>query len=640
MSSGERGDWSMQRTGSESGRAGTGATVEEALRGELGGVTRPGRYLGIEVNAYRKPFEGDRLNCVLVYPDVYEIGMSHLGLAILYEEINERPDAMADRAYLPWVDMQERLAARGIPLFGLESRVPLRHFDMVGITLQHELTYANVIRVLQLAGIPLYAGERGEDAPLVVGGGPGAYNPEPLAEVFDLLVLGDGEEVIHELLDALATWKKGGKKDREAFLQECASLAGVYVPSLYTIAYHPDGTVREIAAKRGAPLPVRRRVVGDLNDFRFPRRPVIPLVESVHDRCSLEVFRGCTRGCRFCQAGMLYRPVRERRADALHRWGLEMIANTGCDELSLSSLNTADYSCILPLVEALSRELEERRVALSLPSLRTDTFSVELASRLHSVKRTGLTFAPEAASPGLRAAMNKTVTDEDLMAAVSSAYREGWRKVKLYFMVGLPGEEEEDVEAICLLVRRIMREGDEGRPLRGMRISVSVSTFVPKPHTPLQWARQMSLPEIARRHFILKEGLRLKGVSLRWHSREMSYLEGVLARGDRRLTPVVMSAARRGCLDSWSELFSWDRWREALEKEGLDAAWYVERERSGEEVFPWDHLRAGVEKAFLWEEYKKALRREETPDCRLRECTSCGACATPGVGNVMAKEAG
>lgn len=624
----------------ENENASTGAveTVTEALRGLLGDVSRPGRYLGIEVNAYRKPFRGDGVNVVLVYPDVYEIGMSHLGLAILYEEINERRDAMADRAYLPWVDMQERLLERGMPLFGLESRVPLRLFDMVGITLQHELTYANVVRVLQLAGIPLCSEERGPADPLVVGGGPGAYNPEPLAPFFDLLVLGDGEDVVHELLDAIAAWKKQGKKDRQGFLAECASLAGVYVPSLYRVAYNADGTVAEIAARRGAPLPVRGRVVADLNRHLLPRRPVVPLVESVHDRCSLEIFRGCTRGCRFCQAGMIYRPVRERKVEALHRWGMDLVGNTGCDELSLSSLNSADYSCILPLVEGLSRELEGRRVALSLPSLRTDTFSVELAARLRRVKRAGLTLAPEAASPGLRAMINKTVTDEDLLAAVSSAYREGWRRIKLYFMVGLPGEEEEDVEAICHLVRRLMREGDEGRPLRGMHLAVSVSTFVPKPHTPLQWVRQMSLPEVARRQFILREGLRVKGVTLRWHSREMSYLEGVLARGDRRLAPVVAAASREGCLDGWSELFSWERWRSALEAEGLDAAWYVERERSAEEVFPWDHLSSGVEKSFLLEEYGRALKGEETPDCRFYACASCGACDAPGVGNLLAGE--
>ncbi|MBC7248190.1 MAG: TIGR03960 family B12-binding radical SAM protein [Actinobacteria bacterium] len=624
---------------SRDARVGAGETVKEALREVLRDVTRPGRYLGIEVNAYRKPFRADGVNVALVYPDIYEIGMSHLGLAILYEEVNERPDAMADRAYLPWVDMQERMSRRGIPLFGLESGIPLRRFDMVGITLQHELTYANVVRVLQLAGIPLEAGRRGPGDPLVVGGGPGAYNPEPLAPFFDLLVLGDGEEAIHELVAALAAWKKQGKKDREGFLVECASLAGVYVPSLYRVTCGRDGAVKEVEARRGAPLPVRGRVVTDLNRHLLPRRPVVPVVESVHDRCSLEIFRGCTRGCRFCQAGMIYRPVRERKVEALQRWGLDLVRNTGCDELSLSSLNSADYSLILPLVEGLSRQLAEGRVAVSLPSLRTDTFSVELAARLHGVKRTGLTFAPEAASPGLRAAMNKTVTDEDLLAAVSSAYREGWRKAKLYFMVGLPGEEEEDVEAICHLVRRIVREGDEGRPLRGMRLSVSVATFVPKPHTPLQWARQMSPPEVARRHFILREGLRVKGVTLRWHAREMSYLEGVLARGDRRLAPVVAEAAREGCLDGWSEHFSWERWRRALESQGLDAAWYVERERSPEEVFPWDHLSAGVTKSFLLEEYGRALRREWTPDCRSGACASCGACDAPGVGNLLAEEA-
>ncbi|MDI6829699.1 MAG: TIGR03960 family B12-binding radical SAM protein [Actinomycetota bacterium] len=602
------------------------AELERFLSEELPGVSRPGRYLGIEVNARRRPLRSEGVNCVLVYPDAYEIGMSHLGLFILYEEINEREDAMADRAYLPWVDMQERMRARGVPLFGLESRAPLLAFDLVGITLQHELTYAGVARVLDLAHIPLLAAERDDACPLVVGGGPCAFNPEPVAGLFDLLVVGEGEEVVHELLDALKEWKRGGKKGRAAFLRACADLAGVYVPSLYRVAYHADGRLEGIEAEGGAPLPVRKRTVRDLDAWRYPRRPPVPLVESVHDRCSLEIFRGCTRGCRFCQAGMVYRPVRERGEELLKDWGRELVDNTGCDELTLASLNSADYSCISSLVDDLAREMEARHVAVSLPSLRTDTFSVELASRLRKVRRTGITLAPEAASERLRRAVNKGVSDEDLLEAVSSAYREGWRRLKLYFMIGFPGEEEEDVEAICALVRRIMREGNAGAPARGLQVSVSVSTFVPKPHTPLQWVGQMPAPAVARRHFILKEGMRMRGVTLRWHAREMSRLEGVLARGDRRLLPVVLHAARAGCLDGWSECFSWERWERALQAAGLDAAWYAERERERDEVLPWDHLHAGVTKEFLWAEYRRAAREEETPDCRFAACSGCGAC--------------
>jgi len=606
------------------------AETEIFLREEIAGVTRPGRYLGIEVNAYRKPFERAEVTCALVYPDAYEIGMSNLGLSILYEEINERGDAMADRAYLPWVDMQESMARRGATLFGLESRVPLMDFDIVGITLQHELTYANVARVISLAGINLMAAERGDEGPLVVGGGPGAYNPEPLAELFDILVLGEGEEVIHELIDLLKEWKKKDGRRREELIWECAAIPGVYAPSLYRVSYLPSGEIAAVEPSRGAAYPVRKRLLTDLATRRLPRRPVIPLVEPVHDRCNLEVFRGCTRGCRFCQAGMVYRPVRERPEEMLYDWACELVRNTGCDDISLSSLNSADYSCILTLAGRLSAEMEKRHVAVSLPSLRTDTFSVELAARLRRVKRTGLTFAPEAASPRLRACMNKGVSDEDLLAAVSAAFREGWRKIKLYFMVGLPWEDEEEVEEICGLVRRIMREGADGSPAKGLRLAVSVSTFVPKAHTPLQWARQMSLPEIARRHFVLKEGLHMRGVTLRWHTREMSYLEGVLARGDRRLLPAVLAASREGCLDSWSEFFSWERWQLAMAAAGLDPAWYVERERPLSEVLPWDHLHAGVDRDFLAGEYEKAKQGVGTPDCRAGDCSDCGACTPPG----------
>lgn len=626
----------MEEAGKRFMRAGK-VDIGSFLREESGRVSRPGRYLGIEVNAFRKPPAGNLVNCVLVYPDVYEIGMSHLGLAVLYEEINLREDCMADRAYLPWVDMQERMAARDVPLFGLESGMPLASFDVLGITLQHELTYANVIRVLELSGIPLRSVDRGDEEVLVVGGGPGAFNPEPIAEVFDLVVLGEGEEIIHELLDLVAAWKKGGKRRREGFLKECASLEGVYVPRFYTPRYREDGTVAGVDVEPGCPLPVKKRVVKDLNRFLLPRRPPVPLVESVHDRCSVEIFRGCTRGCRFCQAGMIYRPVRERDEELLYRWAWELVRNTGCEEISLSSLNSADYSAVLNLAERLSTEMERERVAVSLPSLRTDTFSVELASRLRRVRHTGITMAPEAGSERLRRIINKGSSEEDLLQAVEAAYREGWRRLKLYFMVGLPGEEEEDVEEICALVRRMMRRGAGGGPLKGMRVTVSVSTFVPKPHTPFQWVRQMSMPEIKRRHFLLREGLRGRGVTLRWHDREMSYLEGALSRGDRRLFPVILAAAREGCLDDWTEHFSWERWSRAFREAGLDPAWYVERERPREEFFPWDHLSCGVKKDFLWKEYTRSREGAGSGDCRFEGCLSCGACPPEEVKGVVAE---
>jgi radical SAM family uncharacterized protein len=601
--------------------------LKNFLEQELTGVSHPGRYLGIEVNACRKSFTEAAVNWALAYPDAYEIGMSNTGLAILYEIINAREDAMADRVYLPWTDMQERMRERGIPLFALESKRPIADFDVLGITLQHELTYANVVRLLRLAGLPIHARDRDSSWPLVVGGGPGSFNPEPIAELFDLIVLGDGEEAVGEITEAVKKWKQQAKRDREALLRELSALEGSYVPSLYEIRYGAGGAIDDITQMPGAPYPVIKRTVRDLDAWPCPKSPVTPLIESVHDRASVELFRGCTRGCRFCQAGMIYRPVRERSEEVLAGWARELVANTGCDEVSLSSLNSSDYSAILSLSDALAREMERLHVAVSVPSLRTDGFSVELAARLRRVKKTGLTLAPEAGSQRMRAAINKGVSEEDLLNSVSAAYGEGWRKIKLYFMVGLPGEGEDDVEEICRVVRRLMREGNAGAPARGLKLSVSVSTFVPKAHTPLQWSAQMPLPEIARRHFILKEGVRMKGVTLRWHSREMSYLEGIFSRGDRRLLPALISAADSGCFDSWSECFSYQRWQEAFSRHGIDPAWYVERERGESEVLPWDHLHAGIERDFLWDEYRKAREGLATPDCRFGDCSGCGTCS-------------
>lgn len=601
--------------------------IDEFLYRNLLRVTSPGRYLGVEVNSFHKPFDSTRVRWALVYPDVYELGMSHLGLAILYEILNEREDVLADRAYLPWTDMQELMALEGVPLFGLESRQPLRDFDLVGITLQHELNYANVLRILALSGIPLRSGERGAEDPLVVGGGPGAFNPEPLAEAFDLLVLGDGEEAVGDITEAVREWKGSASRDRRGFLRELSRLPGIYVPSLYRPRYREDGTLAEVEPLDGAPFPVRKRVLADLNAYLHPRRPLVPLVESVHDRASLEIFRGCTRGCRFCQAGYVYRPVRERDEELLVGLARDMVGSTGFEEISLTSLNSPDYSRIDSLAGRLAEEMEPHRVTVSLPSLRTDTFSVQLAGKLRRVRRAGLTFAPEAASEALRRSINKGVDEDDLYRALHAAHAEGWRRVKLYFMIGLPGEKEEDVEEIGKLLRRVLKGGGGREPLYGMHFTVSISTFVPKPHTPFQWVAQMSLSEVARRHFILRETLRIKGVTFRWHDREMSYVEGLLARGDRRLFPVVARAAERGCLDNWTEQFSFDRWQEAVRAEGLDMAWYVERERERDEVLPWDHLDCGVSKDFLWSEYERSLRGEPTPDCRFDACSQCGACS-------------
>lgn len=606
--------------------SGSRDAIEGFLYRNLHKVTTPGRYLGVEVNSRHKPFRSFPVRWILVYPDLYELGMSHLGLAILYEIINEREDAMADRAYLPWTDMQELLSENGVPLFGLESRQPLRDFDLVGITLQHELNYSNVLRVLMLSGIPLRSESRGPDDPLVVGGGPGAFNPEPLAEAFDFLLLGDGEEAVGDITEAVKDWKRSSARDRRGLLREICRLPGIYVPSLYRPRYREDGTLAEVEPLEGAPLPVRKRVLADLNSSLHPRRPLVPLVESVHDRASLEIFRGCTRGCRFCQAGYIYRPVRERDEEVLIRLARDMIDSTGFEEISLTSLNSPDYTRVDSLAGRLAEEMEPLRVTVSLPSLRTDTFSVQLAGKLRRVRRAGLTFAPEAAADTLRRSINKGVDEDDLYRALHAAHSEGWRKVKLYFMIGLPGEREEDVEEIGLMLRRILRGTGGREPLAGMHITVSISTFVPKPHTPFQWVAQLSLPEVARRHFILKETLRMRGITFRWHDREMSYVEGLLARGDRRLFPAVVEAAKKGCLDNWTEQFSFARWEEAVKGAGLEMSWYVERERDRDEVFPWDHLHCGVDRDFLWSEYEKALRGEATPDCRFGACPGCGAC--------------
>ncbi len=587
-------------------------------------VERPARYIGGEVNSSRKSTSGAAVRLVLAYPDLYEIGASNLGLQILYELINARDDALAERVYLPWTDMQERMRADGIPLFSLESRSPVAGFDILGITLQHELTYTNIVRLLDLAGIARRAASRAEGDVLVVGGGPGAFNPEPVAELFDLIVVGDGEEAIGELVDLVARAKVKCLGRRE-LLAEAAGIEGFYVPSLYMPVYDDEGRLLRTEAQAGAPARIHKRCATELDRWPLPARPIVPFLETVHDRANLEVFRGCTRGCRFCQAGYVYRPVRERSEDALCAWAGELMRETGYGELSLSSLSTADYSAIRSLAPRLRDMLASDRAGLSFPSLRCDAESVELAALIRNARRSGLTFAPEAGSQRLRDRINKGVSEADIFDAVGNACNRGWRRIKLYFMIGLPGEDMDDVREIANLAHRLLRD-DRGKLRSGLQLVVSVSSFVPKPHTPFQWCAQDSMETLAAKQDLLARELRGKSLTFRWHSAPASYLEGLLARGDRRLLPAIEEAAEGGCFDNWSENFDWPRWRGVMERLDPPPESYIERERERDEAFPWDHIDCGVERAYLWEEHERGLEGLPTEDCRLAGCTDCGAC--------------
>ncbi len=586
-------------------------------------VERPARYIGGEVNSSHSSAGSAGVRLVLAYPDLYEIGASNLGLQILYELVNARPGARAERVYLPWHDMQERMRTHGAPLFSLESRTPVASFDILGITLQHELTYTNIVRLLDLAGIARRAAARADGDVLVVGGGPGAFNPEPVAELFDMLVVGDAEEAIGDLVELVARAKTNGASRRE-LLEEAAALPGFYVPSLYEPVYAEDGRLAGMQPRSNAPVRVRKRCIWNLDGWALPARPVVPFVETIHDRANLEVFRGCTRGCRFCQAGYIYRPVRERSESTLRTWAEELIRSTGYEELSLSSLSTADYSRIRSLAPELSDRLAADGVSLSLPSLRCDADAVELAALTRQGRRTGLTFAPEAGSQRLRDAINKGVSEADIFAAVGRAYERGWRRIKLYFMIGLPAEEERDVAEIAHLARRLLRD-DGGKPLRGLQLVVNVSCFVPKPHTPYQWCAQEGMETLAAKQELLARELGGRNLTFRWHSARASYLEGILARGDRRLLPAIEAASEGGCFDNWSESFDWAHWEAVLNRMQPGPDFYT-RERDKGEVFPWDHIDCGVERAYLWEEKERGIAGQATADCRLAGCTDCGAC--------------
>jgi radical SAM family uncharacterized protein len=602
----------------------------------LQSVEKPARYTGGEWNSVQKimpdaaaqalrPF----LRFAFCFPDTYEIGMSNLALRILYHLVNERPDAWCERVFAPWTDMADGMRRLGLPLFSLESRTPVSEFDIVGFTLQYELCYTTVLEMLDLAGIPLRSADRIESHPLVIAGGPVTFNIEPMADFFDIVMIGEGEEMLGELLDCYSTWKAGGKQSKAEFLLQAAQIEGVYVPSFYDVTYHEDGTVATIKPNRpGVPAKVRKRIVMNLDAAYFPTQGIVPNTEIVHDRIFLELFRGCTRGCRFCQAGMIYRPVREKSTETLVAQALELEKATGYDEVGMLSLSTSDYSALSELTDDLLGALTPHHTSISLPSLRLDNFSLELMEKASRTRKGGLTFAPEAGTQRLRDVINKNITEDDLLNAMELALRGGWSGAKLYFMLGLPTETLEDVEGIARLVKAIEARYNAlprfERP-RKLELSVSTAMFIPKPFTPFQWVAQADIDTLRQHQIHLKDLMRSRSVKYNWHEPKVSYLEAVLARGDRRLGPVIQAAWNKGArFDAWDELFKLDIWLESLAEAGLDPAFYSRRERPRDEVFPWDHIDCGVSREFLWNEYQQALAAATTPECRVT-CSACGA---------------
>ncbi len=601
--------------------------MDERLDLILPKVQKPARYIGGEFNQIIKDLAETDTRIAFCFPDTYEIGMSNLGMRILYEMFNSIDGVWCERVFAPWADMETEMRAAGIPLYALESGDPVAGFDIVAFSIGYEMAYTNVLNMLDLAGIPMRASDRGESlSPLVVAGGTCCFNPEPMSDFIDLFFIGEGEELDAEFVELYRNAKKRGLSKRE-FLIEAAGIEGIYVPSLYEISYSEDGTISEITPHCGAPRTVVKRIVKDFENSVFPVRPIVPSTEIVHDRIGLELFRGCIRGCRFCQAGYVYRPVRSRSAERLIGQGIDSLKNSGYEEVTLLSLSTSDYKQLLPLCDGLLDWCEPRNVSLSLPSLRADNFSIDLMSRVQRVRKTGLTFAPEAGTQRLRDAINKNVREEDLFESCRIAFEGGWNGIKLYFMLGLPTETDEDVIGIAKLaleVLRIWREHAKNKS-RGVRITVSTSCFVPKPHTPFQWEAQIPIEEYMRRVALLRDNMRAKAISYSWHDAETSYIEAVLARGDRRLGKVIEQTVKDGGrLDSWGEFFSFDRWMSAFSKNDISPDFYALRERKDGEILPWSVTSSGVDERYLWKGREAAYRNEITPDCRAA-CTGCGA---------------
>lgn len=600
-------------------------------------VQQPARYIGGEVNMVVKDPSKVDIRFCMCFPDVYEIGMSHLGIQILYDMFNRREDIWCERVYSPWTDMDRVLREQNIPLFALESQDPIKDFDFLGITIQYEMCYTNILQILELSQIPLEAKQRTKAHPFVIGGGPCAYNPEPLADFFDLFYIGEGETQYYRLMDLYKEWKQSGAS-REDFLKQAAQVPGIYVPSLYEVEYNEDGTIRSMRPNcQEAPEKVKKQVVPDVTDTFYPEKPVVPFLKATQDRVVLEIQRGCIRGCRFCQAGMLYRPTRERNLEMLKRYAVEMLKNTGYEEISLSSLSSSDYSRLGELVNFLIEECGPKKINISLPSLRIDAFSLDVMGKVQDVKKSSLTFAPEAGTQRLRDVINKGLTEEVILDGAGQAFEGGWNRVKLYFMLGLPTETEEDMKGIAHLAEKIAeRYYDVPKEKRNGKCQIVVSTsfFVPKPFTPFQWAPMCTKEEFLHRAYVvnheIKEQKNKKSIKYNWHEADVTVLEGILARGDRRIGAAIRRAYEKGCLfDSWSEGFQNELWLEAFAECGVDVDFYTTRKRELHEVFPWDFIDIGVSRSFLEREWQRAHEAAVTKNCR-QGCSGCGAAVFGG----------
>jgi radical SAM family uncharacterized protein len=601
--------------------------MDERIERLLENVGKPARYAGNEINTDVKPIDGAELSFAFCFPDTYEVAMSHLGMKILYDIVNALPYAVMERVCMPWVDMLAGMKRENVPLFSLESRTPLDRFDIVGFTLQYEMSYTNILEMLDLGGIPVKARDRGERHPLVVAGGPCAFNPEPLYAFIDAFMIGDGEEVIVEVVDALRECKRENLPRSER-LRRLAAIQGVYVPSLYEAEYSADGTLKSFAPIGGAaPAAVCKRVVADLNAAAYPETIPVPYAQIVHDRIMLEIMRGCTRGCRFCQAGMLYRPVRERSVERLTALAQKLVDSTGYEEISLSSLSSGDYTHLTELCQGLMERFSDRRVSISLPSLRIDSYVKDSLAQTQRVKKSSLTFAPEAGTQRLRDVINKGVTQADLVEKLRDAFEGGWNSVKLYFMIGLPTETRDDLGGIAVLAQAAVNAYyavPKEKRVKGLRVGVSASVFVPKPFTPFQWCAQDTVEAVQEKQRELRRLLTIRGVTFHWHEPAVSFLEACFALGDRRMADVLYRAWELGCrLDGWNDQFRYDLWMRAFADCGVDPTFYANRQRGENELLPWDFIDAGVTKRYLRMEYERALRGETTRDCRLG-CNGCG----------------
>lgn len=600
--------------------------MDKRLERILPKVQKPARYTGGEYNQIIKNKDEVELRLAFCFPDTYEIGMSNLGMGILYSTMNELPYVWCERVYAPWGDMYEQMKQNGVPLYALESGDPISEHDVLAFSIGYEMAYSTVLDMMDMAGIPIHSADRKTLLPLVIAGGTAVLNPEPMADFIDIFLLGEGEEMNNELLALLRTAKAEGWS-KQAFLEKASQIGGVYVPSFYKPVYNDDCTINHFDVHPGAPEKVTKRIIADMNSVHFPLSPIVPSTEVVHDRVNLELFRGCVRGCRFCQAGHVYRPIRAKSPELLAEQGKALLKNTGCQDITLLSLSSSDYRCLSELCDELLGYCEPRSIGLSLPSLRADNFSMDIMHRIQKTRKSGLTFAPEAGSQRLRDAINKNVTEEDLLHTCRLAFEGGWNTIKLYFMLGLPTETDEDILGIAELANQVLHTWRlyAKNKNRGVRITVSTSCFVPKPHSPFQWEQQVTMEEYIRKVHLLRDNIKAKNVVYNWHDPQTSYIEATLSRGDRRMGSVIENVWRAGGrLEAWSDYFSFDRWMKAFDDAGVDPTFYAHRLRDKDEIMPWDNVDVGVRRAHLWHEREQAYKSELSPDCR-KQCSACGA---------------